>query len=340
MAANSANIDTSDINQYMCMMNALRRSTPTTNSQDRSDELSSLFPPTARGGHQRGKLWQSVLDGDHDRQLKLEVPSSGIHQVRDLNADVDKQQSTPDSLIEAVMCKLTSSPYEGLDVRMNGLLLQLCEAYRNCKDREALLRRQVDAQLESHHATAVKMQQVQSRWNEERQDYRTEVKRLELLLANDGHGLAEVTLARNDSLLWQWKHKDQSLQIKAAAVNGPHNIFEVLERARHGQDQAYNSQRATFTHRAASPSAHMRCISQQLISKKSRTNVHAELPFGSPPDLSISNLAAATPFESRNNSHKTVGRHAQNSDSYEVVSDSNLSEDNPSNFSDIGGPLF
>nr|POF15256.1 hypothetical protein CFP56_42145 [Quercus suber] len=321
------------------MTQLARTSTAAIERQHHMDEPSSVCRAAPKNGLRPKVSSYSIPHGNDDRQGKLQASSSDIHQGQGPGADMDLVSlSRPNGLVETVMCKLISSPYEGLDVHMNGPLLQICEAYRNLCDREAQLQRQLEAQLESHHSTVMKMQQIQNRWTEERQDYRTEVKRLELLLAKGKRGLAEVTLARKDSLLWQRKRKDHPKDNKAAADDGLQTIFEVLERARHGQDQAYNSQRATFRHRATSPSAHMKSVSQQLVSKKSMTNVHADLPFGSPPDLSISTLAEATLLEARDNLCKAAGRDAKSSEMCESDLDACLSDDTFSTFSAISEP--
>lgn len=208
------------------------------------------------------------------------------------------------------MCRLIASPHTSLGVDMNGPLMQILESYRDLSDHHVQLQRKLEAQVQGHQSMALKLQQVQSRWNEERQDYKAEVKRLELLLAKVKRGLTEVTLARQDSLLRQRKRRDPPDDSGPSVNDGLQTIFEVLERARHSEDRAYNLQRATFRQRVVSPSAHMRRISQQLASKNSMTSLHAELPFGTPTEVVPSTLAEASLLESHASRDRKATRHA------------------------------
>ena len=74
-------------------------------------------------------------------------------------------------------------------------------------------------------------------WQQERQDYKAEVKRLELLLAKGKRGLAEVTLARQDSILRHGKQRSLS------GDDTLETIFEFLEKTKRYEDSAWSSQR-------------------------------------------------------------------------------------------------
>ncbi|KAI7528606.1 hypothetical protein KC331_g15662 [Hortaea werneckii] len=75
--------------------------------------------------------------------------------------------------------------------------------------------------------------------------------------------------------------------------DGLETIFEFLEKTRRWEDKAYGSQRAVLRPRQQSPSHEMRRLSKQLTTKKSFTNIHPDLPFGTPPDTAASTLAQA-----------------------------------------------
>ncbi|KAK5126283.1 hypothetical protein LTR85_010519 [Meristemomyces frigidus] len=199
-------------------------------------------------------------------------------------------------LIDSIMCRLMSDPYGGLDPRFNGMLMQILECYRNASDEKALKQGQLDEEIRRRKALLQRLELSQKQWSEEREDYKSEVKRLELLLATGKRGLAEVTLARQDSELRQRNNDRRSRQ---EDDDGLETIFEFLEKTMRLEDKAWSSQRATFRMRQPSPSAQMRRLSRQLMSKKSMTNIHADLPFGTPPDGVPNTLVEASIREGR-----------------------------------------
>ena len=76
-------------------------------------------------------------------------------------------------------------------------------------------------------------------WDTERQQYKAQVKRLELVLAKGNRGLAEVTLARQDSVL---RH-DRSNRNNVNSDKTLETILEFLERSKRYEDKMWSSQR-------------------------------------------------------------------------------------------------
>ena len=76
-------------------------------------------------------------------------------------------------------------------------------------------------------------------WERDKGEYKAEVKRLELLLAKGERGLAEVTLARQDSVLL----RGQRHQGKPRDDTTLETIFEFLERTSQYEDKVWGSQR-------------------------------------------------------------------------------------------------
>lgn len=116
---------------------------------------------------------------------------------------IDPSPPSPgaDSLVDAVMCQLMAHPYDSLDRQFNGAVLQICEAFRDAGEEKEQLRMEVARRVEEREGLQRDLERSRSLWERERQDYKAEVKRLELILAKGKRGLAEVTLARRESLI-------------------------------------------------------------------------------------------------------------------------------------------
>lgn len=202
-----------------------------------------------------------------------------------------------EQLIHAVMCRLMARPYESLESRFNGSLLQIFEAYRELADERDRLEKKLAEEEDGRSAERSAMQKAERRWEDEKETYKAEVKRLELVIAKGKRGVAEVALVRQDSLIRGRKmmagnHDDKD--------DGKETVFEFLEKTKMFEPKDWSGQRgkyiavirrqifsltttATMKLRTASPSAKMARLSKRLAKKASKTSIHAELPFGSPP---------------------------------------------------------
>ncbi|KAK1070535.1 hypothetical protein LTR48_009467, partial [Friedmanniomyces endolithicus] len=81
------------------------------------------------------------------------------------------------------MCRLMTEPYSSLDPRFNGMLLHICESYRNVRDCKQQMEEQLDDAMQGKKSLLYRLQQAQKQMSEQRQEYKAEIKRLELLLA-------------------------------------------------------------------------------------------------------------------------------------------------------------
>ncbi|GAB1737271.1 hypothetical protein NU219Hw_g1199t1 [Hortaea werneckii] len=198
---------------------------------------------------------------------------------------------SPDAegLVDSIMCRLMAQPYACLEPRFNGAILRLLESHRCLNDERQRLQQQLENEVKRGTLLYQRLQAAQKQWSDERQDFKAEIKRLELLLAKGKRGVAEVTLAREDSEL----RRKESVRRSRGIDDGLETIFEFLEKTRRWEDKAYGSQRAVLRPRQQSPSHEMRRLSNQLTTKKSFTNIHPDLPFGTPPDTAASTLAQA-----------------------------------------------
>ena len=135
------------------------------------------------------------------------------------------------------MCKLLAEPYRPLDSRFNTMLMQIFEGYRHLKDEKDRIGLQHLQETEKRDAFEQALHHASQQWEVERQEYKAEVKRLELILAQGKRGLAEVTLARQDSML------RRSKQYSVGNDDSLETIFEFLEKTKRYEDRAWSSQR-------------------------------------------------------------------------------------------------
>ncbi|KAL1583224.1 hypothetical protein WHR41_07830 [Cladosporium halotolerans] len=211
--------------------------------------------------------------------------------------------TSAEQLIHAVMCRLMARPYESLESRFNGSLLQIFEAYRQLADERDRLEKRLAEEVDGRSADRSAMQKAERRWEDEKETYKAEVKRLELVIAKGKRGVAEVALVRQDSLIRGRKmmagnHDDED--------DGKETVFEFLEKTKMFEPKDWSGQRATMKLRPASPSAKMARLSKRLAKKTSKTSIHAELPFGSPPpNIPSTSLLQASYLEDQAKLEKT-----------------------------------
>lgn len=142
--------------------------------------------------------------------------------------------------IESVMCLLMSEPHKPLDIRFHCSLMRIFEDWLRLKEERDLLQNRLDREVEATQVVVSKYQVAEKDWEDEKQDYKDEVKRLEVLLSKiSKRGLVEVTLARQDSKLRQ-RNLGKGVQKET--------IFEFLEKEKCYDDKFYNSQRGKLLH--------------------------------------------------------------------------------------------
>lgn len=144
-----------------------------------------------------------------------------------------------EQLTDSIMCHLMSQPYDALDVSYNGSLLQIFEAYRDLSDQrkrlESRLEQEVQGRLEERSAA----QQAQDKWEEEKQTYKAEVKRLELIISKGNGGVADVALARQHSLI----RRRKQAATPDDGDDGKETVFEFLEKTKRFEDPSWSGQR-------------------------------------------------------------------------------------------------
>ncbi|KAK5113537.1 hypothetical protein LTR62_003406 [Meristemomyces frigidus] len=250
-----------DITQWRRMIQPTRTRTPAL-EPDMPDEV--VVPVTPRRGL-KPKI--SAYFTHHDGGSPQRNPRF-VHSIDDLIPpqlptwpdDEPYPQPRTEGLIDSVMCRLLSKPYAALDARFNGIILQILESHRAALDDTARLQLELNDFVAGRKSMVRNLQQAQKQWADERLAYKAEIKRLELWIAGGAGGLAEVTIARQDSQLRQHENVRRSQQIDASLQA----IFDSLERANRLHGKTWSDQRAIFRAKPTSPSAKMRRVSRQL----------------------------------------------------------------------------
>lgn len=144
-----------------------------------------------------------------------------------------------EQLTDVVTCRLMSQPYDALDAGFNGTLLQILEAYRDLCDQRDRLEKRITEEVENHLAERSERSEAENAWEEERRTYKAEVKRLELVIAKGKHGVADVALVRQDSLI----RRRKQMITPDDEDDGKETVFEFLEKTKRLEDPSWSGQR-------------------------------------------------------------------------------------------------
>lgn len=229
-----------DIQQWRRMIQPTRAKTPAVDADDAEAFLSPMSP---RKGL-KPKFTSYFTPQGHDPGA-AQKDTAARNNTTDYDTPVwpagdSYPNPDPDVLLDSVMCRLLGTPYEGLHPRFNSLLLQIFEGFRNLSDEKQQLLSQLQQGSSRLSDIEKAMQKSTRQWSQERHDYKAEIKRLELLLAKGKRGLAEVTLARQDSNLRK-KQADRSKEGSKRDTIG--TIVDFLEKTKREDEKYWSSQR-------------------------------------------------------------------------------------------------
>jgi hypothetical protein len=263
-------------------------------------KISSYFRPSTTQG--RSSIWST-----HQRASFKETISSP-HQTWPEGCEPD-----PDQIMDSMMRTLIAEPYRPLDVKNNSPLLLIFEGFRNLRDENASLVRKLKYEVETRFSSHHELELERQKWQQEREEYKAEVKRLELIISKDKEGVAEVMRARRGSLL-RGEHRRRTTSGANTSSDDPREtVFEFLERTRIEDEKRQEAVRKTqrgmsttfcssneprlispvpFRNRPVSPSQKMAILSHKL----STTNHYSD--FESPPSpQDFTSLSQASMFE-------------------------------------------
>lgn len=268
-------------------------------------KISSYF--SHRGpstGHGRSSIWSA------DQRASFKETISSPYQTWPEGCEPD-----PDQIMDAIMRTLIAEPYRPLDVKHNSPLLMIFEGFRNLRDENSSLMRKLKYEAETRFESRHELELERQTWQREREEYKAEVKRLELIISKDKNGAAEVMRARQGSLLGRDHRRRTASRAYASRDDFRETVFEFLERTRiedeRKQEAASKAQRGlsasrhiklgeqrlttrivSFRSRPVSPSQRMAILSHKF----STTNHYSD--FESPPSpREFTSLSQASMFE-------------------------------------------
>jgi hypothetical protein len=264
-------------------------------------KISSYFSrPSAV--HGRSSIWSA------DQRTSIKETISTPHQTW------EGCEPDPDQTMDSIMRTLVTEPYRSLDKKYNSPLLMIFEGFRNLRDENASLIRKLKYEVETRFSSHHELELERQRWQQEREEYKAEVKRLELIISKDKEGVAEVIRARRGSL-FRGEHRRRTTSGANTSSDDPREtVFEFLERTRIEDEKRQAAVRKTqrgmstslslysnesrlpspvpFRNRPVSPSQKMTILSHKL----STTNHYSDFEFlPSPQDFT--SLYQASMFE-------------------------------------------
>lgn len=233
-----------DIQQWRRKIQTSRARTPAV--QETNDDIDGIaIPMTPKRGLRPKISSYFTKDPGIAASVRVDAPTSLLDEKNSSCVlptwPDDESFPSPDAegLVDSIMCRLMAQPYACLEPRFNSAILRLLESHRCMNDERQKLQQQLESEVKRGTLLYQRLQAAQKQWSDERQDFKAEIKRLELLLAKGKRGVAEVTLAREDSEL----RRKESVRRSRGIDDGLETIFEFLEKTRRWEDKAYGSQR-------------------------------------------------------------------------------------------------
>ncbi|KAI5204144.1 hypothetical protein E4T39_03733 [Aureobasidium subglaciale] len=249
-------------------------------------KISSYF---SHRGPSTGNARLSIWSADQRTSLKDTISEPCPTWPEGCEPDVDQ-------IMDSMMRTLMAEPYCPLDIKHNSPLLSIFEGFRNLRDENASLIRKLKYEVETRFASHHDLNVERERWQLEREEYKAEVKRLELIMSRDSEGVAGVMRARQGSLLRRENRRRSASDTDTGRNDPRETVFEFLERTRvedRGKEEAARkAQRVPLRNRTASPSQKMAQLSHKLS-----TTCHYN-DFESPPSPhDFTSLSQASMFE-------------------------------------------
>lgn len=106
-----------------------------------------------------------------------------------------------DSIVSSITTTINNQINKPLSVQTHGPILRVFEAFRVLSDEKNDLEVRLAESVSHNNTTLDTLEGERRRWKDDEINYKAEIKRLEVIIANGKTGLAEVALARQTSLI-------------------------------------------------------------------------------------------------------------------------------------------
>jgi hypothetical protein len=157
--------------------------------------------------HSRPKLFTRAS------QYFAKIPNtrfSNIFEFSDVRAECSlRQDARIDSIVSSITTAIHNEFSQPLSVQTHGPLLRVFEAFRVLSDEKDELETKLANAMSHNNTTLDTLEGERRRWKEDEANYKAEIKRLEVIIASEKTGLAEVSLARQTSLVHRARQKDR-----------------------------------------------------------------------------------------------------------------------------------
>jgi hypothetical protein len=135
-------------------------------------------------------FWSSTPSVAVPAPPNIRVPNSVYH------------KPSPDEMVEMLkVVMMNQSSMDTVPVQYNSCILHVLEAYYDMRLRLRLKQEEIDSLKKLHAKDIDEFEAMAAEWRLKEKEYQTEVKRLEVLLANTERGTESVSIARSHSLV-------------------------------------------------------------------------------------------------------------------------------------------
>lgn len=115
--------------------------------------------------------------------------------------------------VTTLMSRLLSDPGKGLSVQDTSLVLRMIESYRELGEEVISLKDELGNEKEKTKVAAEELQQLELIRVSDENDFRAEIKRLEMVIAEGKRGMSDLLMARQGSLIRRSRHpRETSLE--------------------------------------------------------------------------------------------------------------------------------
>lgn len=124
-----------------------------------------------------------------------------ISEVSRETAAATEIQPNVELSVTTLMSRLLSDPGKGLSVQDTSLVLRMIESYRELGEKVILLKEELGSEKEKTKVAAEELQQLEFIRASDEKDFRAEIKRLEMVIAEGKRGMSDLLVARQGSLI-------------------------------------------------------------------------------------------------------------------------------------------
>ena len=154
--------------------------------------------------HQSTEPEHFLLDRRPAISAAAGTSTSTVSAISEISKDtISTAEIVPDVelSITALMSRLLSGSGKGLSLQDNSLVLRIVESHRDLTDRVAALEEDLAIESEKTRSAEEELHQLETIRTADEKDFRAEVKRLEMVIAEGKRGMSDLLKARQGSII-------------------------------------------------------------------------------------------------------------------------------------------